>query len=164
MMECLQHGSPLPFRVTARPGPGVRWPGLRVALAVLLPWFAAAGTFFALHGAWPIVAWMAAALAGLVAAFLHLKRHAGDFERLTLDADRLVVDSHAPGDDRHTEFNSHWVSAALRRVDAAGTRRLVLRAEGKEVAFGRLLSDAELAIVGRELGRRLARLRQWGGR
>lgn len=162
MMECLHSGSPLPFRVTARPGPGARRPGLRVALAVLLPWFAAAGTFFALQGAWPIVAWMAAALAGLVAAFLHLRRHAGDFERLTLDAEHLVVDSHEPGGDRHTEFNSQWVSAALRPTGAAGTPRLVLRAQGQEVAFGRLLSAAELATVGRELNRRLARLHQWG--
>lgn len=163
MTEYLQGSRPLPFCVTARPGPYLRRPGLGVALCVLLPWFLAAGTFFALHGAWPIVAWMMLTLGALVAAFRHLRRHADDFERLTLDAEHLVVDSHAPGEDRHTEFNSQWVSAALRPAGAGGAQRLLLRAEGKEVAFGRLLSPAELATVGREVNRRLARLHQWGG-
>ncbi len=162
MVECLQLGSPLPFRVTARPTPGVREPGLGTAVLVLAPWFAVAGTFFLLHGAWPITAFMAASLAGLVAAFLHVRRHAGDFEQLTLDADRLVVDSHAPGDDRHTEFNSQWVSVAVQTGGAVGAPRLVLRGQGREIVFGRLLSAAEVGCVGRELSRRLARLHQWG--
>lgn len=162
MVECLQLGSPLPFRVTARPAPSVRQPGLGTALLVLAPWFGVAGTFFLLHGAWPISAFMAASLAGLIAAFLHVRRHAGDFEQLTLDADRLVVDSHAPGDDRHAEFNSQWVSVAVRPAGTVGTHRLVLRGQGKEIVFGYLLSDAEVTAVGRELARRLSRIRQWG--
>lgn len=165
MVECLQLGSPLPFRVTARPAPSVRRPGVGVALLVLLPWFSVAGAFFALRGAWPVSAFMAASLAGLVAAFLHVQRHAGDFEQLTLDADRLVVDSHAPGDDRHAEFNSQWVSVAVRpagSLGGGGMPRLVLRGQGKEVVFGNLLSAEEVTTVGRELARRLSRIHQWG--
>lgn len=166
MVECLQLGSPLPFRITARPASSVGESGLGTALLVLTPWFSAAGIFFMLSGAWPISAFMAASLAGLVAAFLHVQRHAGDFEQLTLDADRLVIDSHAPGDDRHAEFNSQWVSVAVRPADSlgigSGTPRLVLRGQGKEIVFGYLLSDEEVATVGRELARRLSRIRQWG--
>lgn len=162
MVECLQLGSPLPFRVTARPAPSIREPGLGTALAILVPWFSVAGTFFVLQGAWPIAVIMLASLAGLVAAFLHVRRHAGDFEQLTLDADRLVVDSHAPGDDRHAEFNSQWVSVAVCPAGSVGTHRLLLRGQGKEIVFGTLLSDAEVTTVGRELARRLSRIRQWG--
>jgi len=162
MVECVHTESLLPFRVTARPAPLTSRPGARVAFALLAPWFGLAGGFFALLGAWPVAAFMAASLAGLLAAFHHLRRHADDFERITLDREHLVVDTHAPGDNRHAEFNSQWVSVAIAPAGHGGAQRLLLRAQGREFAFGRLLTADELADVGRELNRRLSRFQQWG--
>lgn len=158
-MECAQAGDPAHFCVTARPNSVLRNPGLRLMMVILLPWWGGIGLAFVMLGAWPVTLFMILPVIGLGWATHHIERHAGDFERLVLDHDRLIVDSHTPEDDQHLEFNSHWVQIALQPGPLGSGCMLTLRSQGKEVAFGRLLSDEERALVSRELSQRLARIR-----
>lgn len=141
MMECAGAGNPAQFRVTARPNSAVGNPGLGVAMIVLLPSCTVVGLGLLMLGAWPAALFMALPLLGLAWAFRRIQQHAGDFERLTLDDDRLIVDSHSADGDQHLEFNSHWVQVALRRSAVGGGMTLTLRSHGREAIFGRLLSD-----------------------
>ncbi|MEF8700793.1 MAG: DUF2244 domain-containing protein [Candidatus Accumulibacter sp. UW25] len=152
--------NPTHLCVTARPNSVSGRSGLRVSMWVLIPACTIAGTAFLFLGAWPVSVFMGLHIALLAAAFRHVERHSGDFERLLLDGDRLIVDTHTLDQDEHMEFNSHWVQVALRSTAVGGGNTLALRSHGKEVIFGRLLSDAERMAVSRELGRRLARIRQ----
>lgn len=159
MVEFVRADSAANFCVTARPNSVLGSPGLRLAMIILLPWSAAMGTVFIVLGAWPVTLFLLLPIFGLTWAFQHLQRHAGDFERLTLENDRLILDCHTPDQDQHFEFNSHWVQVALQPSAVGGGHTLTLRSHGKEVAFGHLMSDEERALVGRELKLRLARIR-----
>lgn len=161
MVECVRAEDPAHFCVTARPNFVAGSPGLRLAMVILLPWWGGVGAVFVKLGAWPVTLFMLLPLLGLAWAFHQVERHAGDFERLTLDDDRLILDSHTPDQDQHLEFNSHWVQVALQPAAVGGGTMLTLRSHGKEVAFGRLLSDEERATVSRELSRRLAQIKHF---
>lgn len=159
MVEFVRAGDPAQFSVTARPNFVLGSPGLRLAMIILLPWSVAMGTIFLMMGVWPVTLFLLLPIGGLVWAFRQLERHADDFERLVLDNDRLILDSHTPEEERHLEFNSYWVQIALQPTAVGGGTTLTLRSHGKEFAFGRLLSDEERAAVSRELSLRLARIR-----
>jgi uncharacterized membrane protein len=159
MVEFATVGSAARFSVIARPNSVTRKSGLVVTLAILLPVCTLVGAGFLALGAWPVTIYMLLAVVALVAAFLHVERHAEDFERLTLDGDRLILDWHSPGEDRHLEFNSHWVQVELQPVAARPGNRLALRSHGRAIPFGQLLSDNERVALGLELRHRLAQTR-----
>lgn len=147
-----------PFSVTARPNSVAGRPGLLISMAILLPACLITGLAFMLLGAWPVTLFMGLYILALVGAFAYIERHNSDFERLTLTDDRLIVDTHTLAGDQHLEFNGYWVQVDL-QTSAIGSNSLCLRSHGREVPFGRLMSDGERLAVSKELGRRLARLR-----
>lgn len=157
MMEYARAGDPANFCVTARPDPVLGRPALRLALLILLPWAGVTGSVFLFLGVWPVAVFLAVPVCCLAWTCRHLERHAGDYERLRLEGDRLILETHTPEDDRRLEFNSYWVQVALQ--PAADGRLLTVRSHGREVVFGHLLSETERQAVGSELMRRLARVR-----
>lgn len=159
MVEFVGVADPVsPFSVTARPNSVVGQPGLLISMAVLVPACSITALAFLFIGAWPVTLFMGLHIAALLAAFLHVERHTSDFERLTLADDRLIVDTHTLDGDQHLELNGYWVQVDL-QTSAVGSNSLRLRSHGKEVPFGRLMSDGERLALSQELGRRLARLR-----
>lgn len=160
MVEFVGVADPVsPFSVTARPNSVLGQPGLLISMAVLVPACFVTGLAFMLIGAWPVTLFMTLHILAVVAAFLYVERHTSDFERLTLADDRLILDTHTPDGDQHLEFNGYWVQVDLHATSLGGGNSLSLRSHGKEVPFGRLMSDGERLAVSQELCRRLARLR-----
>lgn len=157
MVECVETDSIGGFRITARPNSAAGGPGFGVALSVLLPACFTAGLLFLALGAWPVALFMTLPLLALAGAFGRIRRHAGDFERLVLSRDRLILDFHSAAGDEHQEFNSQWVQLGQRRSLVGEV--LTLRCHGQEAVFGRLLTGEERRRVDRELRRRLAQLR-----
>lgn len=159
MVEFVGVADPVsPFSVTARPNSVVGKPGLLISMAILVPACSVTGLAFMVIGAWPVTIFMGLHILAVLVAFVYVERHTSDFERLTLANDRLIVDTHTLDGDQHLEFNGYWVQVDL-QTSAVGSNSLCLRSQGKEVPFGRLMSDGERLTVSRELGRRLARLR-----
>ena len=99
-------------------------------------------------------------LGGSVGVWRHLRRHAGDYERLTLCQDRLILERHGPRRDEWVEVNSLWVQMVAPPEPGGGFRYLALRFVGKEIPFGRYLNAEERAQVGREIRALLANLRR----
>ena len=113
---------------------------------------------FALLGVWLVAPFVLLALGGLGLGVFLVHRHAGDFERIVVDADRLTVDHHDATGDQHFEFNACWVQVVQKAALDGGCAYLALRSHGRELALGHDLTDDERASVGRALRVRLARL------
>lgn len=139
------------YCVTIRPNWAFRADGRCAALAVLIPACSLVSVACVLAGAWPVVPFFILGMVGLGCAFQCLRRHAGDFERLTLREGRLLIEQHVPDRERRYEFNGAWVQV----IEDGSENALLLRAHGREIPFGALLTDEERAAIGSELRRRL---------
>lgn len=116
---------------------------LRVfALLALASLFIAAG--FALAGAWLILPFAGLEVLALGAAFIVTARHATDFERIEVSADRLTVEIAEA--DRLARYVVHPRVAKLRlEKDEGYGARVLLRTPGRDVEVGRHL-DAEARV------------------
>lgn len=110
---------------------------------------------FTAIGAWPVLPFAGLEMAVLYAAFHYVDRHAADYECLQIDGDRVRIEIRDGSDVREVELNRHWAHVVMGEV--AGRRRLALRSHGREVEFGRHLTNDERERVGRELARQLGK-------
>lgn len=110
-------------------------------------------------GAWPVLPYSVVELAVIAAAFWYVERRSRDWERLTIAADRVILERAWDGRNEKREFNRHWVRVELAaRESLWGERsRLQLSYAGEAVVFGEALAQDERARVARELRQRLAR-------
>lgn len=108
---------------------------------------------FAVAGAWLILPFAGLELAGLFIAFRRVARREGDYERLTIAGDQLVVERCTMGRTNRFECNRYWAQVVL--SDAAGSCRLALRSRGREIEFGTYLSDGARKDAARELRNQL---------
>lgn len=160
MVDIVGAASPAHYCVTVRPNCSLPAAGHFYFLALTLPAYSLIAVGFTLLGAWPVVPFFLLALAALAHAFYQMWRHAGDFERITIDDDKLILESHNRERDEHYEFNCYWAKVVLREEGIRGHCHLSLCSHGREVPFGHLLSDDERAMVGRELYLRLSGFRR----
>ena len=111
-----------------------------------------AGAFAAL-GAWMILPFAGLEIACLGIAFVLNGRHAADYERIQLDAGRLLVEVSESDSIRRHEFNP--VRARVKLQETGREKRIVLEASGRSLEIGRHLhEEARLDLAG-ELNRRL---------
>ena len=106
---------------------------------------------FTVIGAWPVLIFALIELYVVYCCFNQLLRHAWDYERLTIDGDKVRVMQHEPGHDQQVEFSSYWARVVM-ECDADGScRRLALVSHGREVEFGRLMNGEERMVLGLQL-------------
>ena len=92
----------------------------------------------------------------LFLAFSWIGRHAGDWERVRVDGDRVVVERKRGGVVSRHEFNRCWTRLETDRGHSGRLRRLALCSAGKRVAIGDDLPPAERNAVEKNLRRALA--------
>ena len=120
--------------------------GVFAALAVAV---LAIGAGFALAGAWLILPFAGLEVALLAAAYVAYARHAADYERIELEAGRLVVEV---ADARKT--SRYELEARLARV-VMENERVVLRGMREQLELGRHLDAGTRAAFAAELQKRL---------
>ncbi|HEY3327080.1 MAG TPA: DUF2244 domain-containing protein [Novimethylophilus sp.] len=155
MVDVSGSASSVRYSITGRPNCSLS-PAGSLCIFFLISLFTLGIAFgFFLIGAWLVLPFTGAEL--LVLYFcLHLVwRHADDYERLTIDHDKVLVEKHAPGSDICVELNGYWARVTLDCMPDGYCRRLALRSHGKEIEFGRHLSSEERLDVGRLLKSRL---------
>lgn len=103
---------------------------------------------FAAAGAWLVLPYSALEIALLAGAFAYIERRAGDWERLTVKDDRVVVERSINGRCTRHEWNRLWLVVRIDEHD-------VVRIGSEAVEFGVALPAAERIAVARTL-RRLA--------
>lgn len=121
------------------------WFGTLAALSLLL-----AGVFAA-QGAWMVVPFAAIELAALAVAFVVYGRHAGDYERILVTSDRILVERSRGGRLATEEVGAGWA-----RVEYRGGRSIRLVSGRTEVAVGSFLPEESRERLARELRASLA--------
>lgn len=155
MLDVSDSTSSVHYSITARPNCSLSWGGTLCAFSIIALVTLLFACGFALIGAWPVLPFVAAELVAFSLCFLHVLRHARDFERLTIDDDKVVVETHTLDIDMHVELNGYWARVVLDCMPDGYCRRLALRSHGREVEFGRHLSSEERLALGGQLKLRL---------
>jgi uncharacterized membrane protein len=95
-------------------------------------------------------------LALLYLAFRAIERHASDNESISISGDRLVVERWETGRVRRYEFNPYWARVALQPSGEGGRELLAVRSHGRQVEFGRHLTDEQCRAAARALKQHLS--------
>jgi uncharacterized membrane protein len=110
---------------------------------------------FALSGAWLILPFAGLELIVVGLAFRYMEQHAGDYERMTMHDDQVVIERRVRGSVSRFEFNRHWAQLVISEPRGTERGRMALRSHGKEVEFGLFLTDEQLAATARRLKKHL---------
>lgn len=105
-------------------------------------------------GAWPVVPFAVLEVGVLLAVLIAYARHAGDYERVSLDGGQLLVEFGIGGQVERHVFNPYWV-----RYERGKHDTLVLCSGGKTFEIGRYLTGDERHQRSVELESALRRLR-----
>ena len=106
---------------------------------------------FALNGAWLVFPFAGVDILAVFFAFRYVKRHAGDYECIVLEGERVVLESQHSKKIERCEFNRHWVQVSFTEPRGRVRGRLILRSHGREVEFGVHLNGEQRAAVARRL-------------
>jgi len=112
---------------------------------------------FVIAGAWPVLPFAGIECTALFLAYCWLQRHDGDYELITIDGDNVVVESQNGGNVERRRLSRYWARVVVEHRPG-GRKRAFLRVHGREVEFGRLLSDDAKTSLARQLRTRLSGL------
>jgi uncharacterized membrane protein len=118
-----------------------------------------AGTLFALQGAWPVTPFFGADVALLALALNASVRASRRRERLTLTAQRLLIERISPnGAARREELNPYWLRVDHEDPELMGCE-LALVSRGRRWIVGSFLGAEERATLAAALRRALSEAR-----
>jgi uncharacterized membrane protein len=104
---------------------------------------------FAFAGAWPVAPFAGIECVALFLAYCWLQRHDQDYELITIEGDDIVVEAQDGSKRERRKLSRFWAQVVIDDSKPRG-KRVFLRAHGKEIEFGRLLSDeAKLSLAKR---------------
>lgn len=112
---------------------------------------------WALMGAWWVLPFAGLEIAALGLAFIVYGRGVGDFERIRLDDDRLLVEVCEKARLSRYEFVPAWANVETRRVGLGS--EVVVRCRDRQVRVGRYLDESGRVKLARELSVRLQQKR-----
>lgn len=111
---------------------------------------------FTLLGAWPVIPFTGIELAILLWALRRCEKHADDFERITLEAGRLTVETRKGALIERHEFHPYWAQVQYIRTADQQDQRLQIRSHGKAVEIGILLAEEQKTALAKELKQALS--------
>ncbi len=115
------------------------------------------GAGFALIGAWPVAPFAGIEFVALFLAYRWLQRHDDDYELITIEGDSIVVETRDGTDVERRQLSRYWAQVVV--DDLSGRRkRVFLRTHGREIEFGRLLSDEARLSLAKRLRTKLSEL------
>jgi len=109
---------------------------------------------FACFGAWLILPFAGIEVLVLFLAFRWIERHARDYERLTIAGDVLQIEIAERERVERLQINRWWAQVVCERNGS----RLALRSHGREIEFGRHLSNEQRLVVAGALKEQLRSL------
>ena len=137
------------FSLTLKRNCSISPAGLAGVFAALAFVVVAIGAGFAAAGAWLVLPFAGLEVLLLGAAYLLYARHAADYERIVLEAGRLIVEV------AQAQNTSRYEMEACRARVCVEEHRVLLRGAGNELEIGRHLDAHTRAKFAAELQRRL---------
>jgi uncharacterized membrane protein len=147
-------------RIIARPNNSLTPRASVKVLAAIAAVILLVGFGFASIGAWLVLPFAGLELVAFAYAFNHMYLHSGDFDSITIESDKVVVEKRNYKELTTTVFQRHWAQVNVRGVASVGgvigKSGLFIRSHGKEVEFGRnFINDEQRAVLARELKQKL---------
>ncbi|MEQ1488387.1 MAG: DUF2244 domain-containing protein [Methylotenera sp.] len=115
---------------------------------------------FARIGAWLVLPFAGLEILAFAYAFYYVHLHSSDFESITIEEDRVIVEKRNYKEFSTTVFQRYWAQINVRDVEdkngANGKSGLFISSHGNEVEFGRnFINDEQRTILARELKQKL---------
>ena len=152
-MGCVNAGESGSFMLVTRRNSSLSSSGRHLVLGSLILITFAISLAFALHGAWLILPFAGAEMLVLYLAFRYIAQHAGDFESISIDGDRVLIERWETGRVSRFEFNRYWAQVVLQREPRD---TLTVRSHGQQVEFGRYLTDEQRREAARAIKQKLS--------
>jgi len=108
---------------------------------------------WAAMGAWWVIPFAGLEMTALGLAFIAYGRRVGDFERILLNDDRLLVEVCERARVRRYEFVPAWARVEMRRIGMRS--EVIVRSHDRAVTVGRYLDEGGREKLARELAVRL---------
>ena len=159
MVNVVHASIPIHYRVTVHPRSALREGREKRLLWLFLPLAALIALGIGLFGAAPVLPPGAVVGVALAWACDHAMEHCRDFECLTLTGSRLVLEKRNGERQDRLELNGLWAQVVSHDSQEGGSSYLALRFQGREVMFGRDLTNSERALICQDLRRLLIQLR-----
>ena len=119
------------------------------------------GVGFSLAGMWLVFPFVGLELFGLAYAFYYINCHAEDYESITIDDDRLIVEKRNHKQTNQFVLNPYWAQVVLNNAPS-GELHLYLRSHGKDVEVGYYMSGEQREALAEQLQKRTGQSTQYG--
>ncbi len=108
-----------------------------------------------LSGAWLVLPFAGLEVLAFALALHHVYLHYGDFERVSLLGNKVVVEKHSYKSSEKFTFQRYWAKITLRN-STDGTCSIFIGSHGKEVEFGsRFMDNDQRITVAKQLKQQL---------
>lgn len=144
------------YSVTARPNCSLSPAGTLFVFCMIALVSLSLSISLLLIGAWPVLPFAMTELLALGYCFYHVLCHSGDFERLTMENDKVIVEIHELRQDKRIELSGYWARMVIDCMPDGYCRRLALQSRGREVEFGRHMTSEERLRLAQQLKPRLS--------
>jgi uncharacterized membrane protein len=150
----------LGYKVIARPNNSLTPQDSVKVLAAIATVIMLVAFGFARIGAWLVLPFAGLELLAFAYVFKQIYLHSGDFDSITIESDRVVVEKRNYKEVTTTVFQRHWAQVNVRGVASVGgvigKSGLFIRSHGKEVEFGKsFMNDEQRVELARELKKKL---------
>lgn len=123
---------------------------LLISLAALM-----IGLFFARVGAWPVLVYTLIVLMALRLGFQHVWMRSGDYERLWLEDDDLLVEVCELGTTTQHRFNRYWTQIRACSTLPGYCSHLLISAYGRQSRLGRHMNSTQRMELARNVKKHL---------
>lgn len=141
--------------ITARPNCSLSLTGKMMVLGSFLLVLSMVSVGFAALGAWPILPFAGLEMLAVTLAFYQVACHERDYERITIEGDRIVLECRDNVRFMRTEYKRCWTRVLLHCQSVGRHCQVALSSHGIEQELGRHLNDAQRTELAYQLKRRL---------
>jgi uncharacterized membrane protein len=152
--------SDLGYKIIARPNNSLSPHDSVKLLAVMAAVALVIALGFARIGAWLVLPFAGLEILAFAYAFYTVYLHSGDFESITIEDDRVVVEKRNYKETTTTVFQRYWAQVNVRKVVKSkgghGKSGLFISSHGNEVEFGgNFINDEQRTELARELRQKI---------
>ena len=152
--------SDLGDKIIARPNNSLAPLDSIKVLIVLMTIVVIIGLGFMHMGAWLVLPFAGLEILAFAMAFYFIYVHSSDFESITIEDERIVVEKRNYREITTTVFQRYWAQVSVREVVSSagvyGKSGLFISSHGKEVEFGRnFINDEQRVKLARDIREKL---------